>query len=354
MMKRMFSLGRLSLSLAVMIWLVAGCDSPSSPDLPVQPYHLLHIYNSGASPQDVCARGSYVAVANGIYGADVFRNTGADTLTHIFRYRVGGRDTTSFCSNVTLDTTHSYLMIFPPDNFHYPIFDYRVADMESANVHIGWGLSGPMWSFDVWSRPDTFVVYGTDILGDNCLVSNLFSRASDTSNWSQGTACPILVHPAMLPRGFAVRASDEAAFVTAGDAGVVVLDNAMCNVEDTIRTPGLAYDCALAGNFLVIADEYTVEIAQLTDPTHGEVISSLTVGASSTSQAHRLRHVTIDGNYACVSDDIEGVFIVDISNPAAPVMVQLLSMHDVAKLSSDGHGNLYIACTEQGLLHYRR
>jgi hypothetical protein len=63
--------------------------------------------------------------------------------------------------------------------------------------------------------------------------------------------------------------------------------------------------------------------------------------------------VTVDGPYACVADDIEGVYIVDISNPFAPHYVQLLDMHDATAVSA-ANGVLYVTGPETGLSVFQR
>jgi hypothetical protein len=351
-MKRILNSTGLALAVAMLVWFMAGCDSPNGPDAAKEPYHLVHAYSFDGSVEDVCACGDLVAVAKGSFGADLYRNTGADTLTRILT-RVVTPGT--FCKGVGLDTVNSLLAVFtyPTDNNHY-LFNYLDPGRDSFQTYLNLPFSNYVWDFGVWSRPDTVAFWGADYQSStHTLYTDVYEKTTDTTEWLQAASCPNL-NPATPPRGFTIREADGTVFVGIEDLGVLIYDVGSCAVTDTIDTPGLAYDCALSGNTLVIADEYSVQIAQLTDPLHGEIISSLTVGSSSTSRAHRLRHVTIDGNYACVSDDVEGVFIIDISNPASPTAIQLLPMHDVNEVASDGHGDLYVACSEQGFLHYRR
>lgn len=102
---------------------------------------------------------------------------------------------------------------------------------------------------------------------------------------------------------------------------------------------GISYPSgvAVAGNYLYVADYLpAIEIVNISDPTHPSI-----VGRYATSPFHPGPGATygpnalaVSGNYLYVADLGTGFYILDISNPASPVLVGSYDPGDIGSLSS--------------------
>jgi hypothetical protein len=253
---------------------------------------------------------------------------------------------------VTLDTSNHYLSTLrsPADGLNYQVFAFLSGDVQ-PNLYLN-GIGDPISDFSVQSSRgatgDTMTYWATDLTNsDWFLTSVALTRPSDTMQWQNDISCPTFRPSRGHPRGFDIR-GDGMLAVAVDDGGIVIYDTDRCRMSDTVDTPGIAYSCAWNGDYVVVADEYFVTIVDASDPDNVTVAGSLDVPGAS-----RLRKVVVDGSYAALSDDYDGIYVVDISNPHAPQYVQLLSLEDPTAVAAL-NGRIYVTDRALGLVIYAR
>ncbi|MFZ5433327.1 MAG: hypothetical protein ACOZB3_06080 [Calditrichota bacterium] len=322
-----------------------GCDEPNDPDLPRHPYTLVNQLTTQGIAKDVYMAGNLVAVAEDMYGALVLDATDPRALDTVFEYTnsPGGS-----CTQLALAPTLTYLCVFPQDNFFYSVFNYSIPSMVEAQIPIGLSLNGPLGDMEVTAMVDTLFIWGTDMTAsDNFFTGLRYTRASDTSAWEFNPTNQSFVPSNGRVHGFDIR-SDGIAAIAVEQQGVRLHRIDPFESLGLAGTPGLAYDCAWSGNYVVVADQFQVVIVDASDLMQPVVVSQVRI-----PNADRLRQVAVDGNYACVLDEYDGIYIVDISNPVSPQYVQLLDLYDPTAVVA-GNGRVYVTDEGNGLLVYSR
>ncbi len=101
-----------------------------------------------------------------------------------------------------------------------------------------------------------------------------------------------------------------------------------------------AYDLVVRGNYAYVADgQYGLKVLQLTDPANPVLVGSYSTAGSA-------RGIDVEGDYAYVADAVNGLFIIDVSTPSSPVLKSSLP---TTALKVDVVGNYaYIAAKNNG------
>ena len=136
-----------------------------------------------------------------------------------------------------------------------------------------------------------------------------------------------LVKSVSLPMpgwAFGVAVSGDYVFVVGGHAGLLAYDIRKPEhprLITALNTIGYAQNITLSGNlaFVTIANR-GISIIDVTDPGSPKVIGNFTTGGNPSD-------ISIAGNYAFITD-IKGLFILEISSPDFPVMVDSLGLRD--------------------------
>jgi len=214
------------------------------------------------------------------------------------------------------------------------------------------GLSGPLsdihLSVDLASTPQTLTFWGADLTDSDGLVGSQACRNSDTEAW--GAQCGFTPPPYAAPhgdiRGFGFR--DNLVALANNDDGIHIEDISTNTGVADLMTPGLPYDCAWWGDKIVVADRYFVTMVDAIDPANPELDESLIIDG-----ADRLATVVVSGQYAVVMDEADGVYIVDLANPAGAKLVQEIRLIEPTSIAVDGN-RLYVTDEQAGLLIYER
>lgn len=326
-----------------------GCDDRNDADLPPQPYRLAAVYPTPGLAADVSVGSGIAAVADEYFGVHVLDASDLGDITELYHFEDedGAR-----CTDVLIDPVHQQLaMRFNVGTEllgQFPLVDYRISDPdESYLTYIG--LTGPFGAFEMEIAQDTLTFWGSDqSIGDGLGVYRL-CRDNDTSNWvmcdfpwnNWDPRDPEGMH------GFDINGAGLLA-IASEQEGVYIHPTRPQEEPYNFDTPGLAYDCMWYGDYLIIADEFSVIIADASDPANGSIVTSLSIDG-----ADRLRQVEIDGDYAAVLDDYDGVYILDISDITQPEFIQLLKLEEPTSMDSEP-GRLYVTDEVAGLVIYTR
>ncbi|MDD5087773.1 MAG: hypothetical protein PHI18_03110 [bacterium] len=334
----------LALGAAVML-VLGGCDEPNTPDVPLRPYSLAAQYFTQGIAADVEVYGNLIVVSEQMRGAVILDVSDPRALDTVFVYTVspGGS-----CVHAALDPLHSYLCVFPPDLFYYSVFDYRITNQTDAQIPISLPMNGPLGQLRATAEQDTLVIWGTDeTASDNFFTGSRFSRPSETSEWEFTPLNQTYVPANGRVHGFDIRA-DGVAAIAIDEQGIHLHRTEPFEALGSVDTPGQAHDCAWSGNLIVVADEYQMVLVDASDLMAPQVIAQFRM-----TSGDRLRRVAVDGPYACLMDLYDGIFVVDISHPTSPKLVQELELYDPTSVTADG-GRLYVTDQGNGLVIYTR
>lgn len=343
-MKRTLRQLPLFAALLMALFLIGGCDDANTPDVPVQPYSLAATVPGPSVITDLDASGSYVAVAYEYFGYNVLdvSNVNAISIADTFRpHYTGAR-----CDLVALDAANGFVYSFLPTDvgFESPVRDFRL------HRRIYWiNASSGTVECVLTGRTDSVTVWLTDNLGKTVLKCQRAVRQNDTL-WRNDAGFPAVAWSAPLAgnrvQRFGVSATGAAAF--AFDAGIAVVDAPGGACTDTLLLPGHAYDCAWHGNNIVVAAEYAMLIVNADNMSELRLVKEFVL-----PRADRLRQVEMDGNYAVLMDDADGIYVVDVSDVTAPKLVQELPFTEPAALDVENH-TLFVGDRVQGLQIFRR
>jgi len=362
MMRTIFGWLLLLATGAIFILVLNGCDQPNEPDVPLRPYSLAGQYITHGTAMDVDAVHDTVAVADDQYGVVVLnvQNTSAPQVIFTYSSTPGNS-----CQLVALDPVHPYVAIFsadlnisPPINPFYgqqiPIFDYTVADsagdfLTPAWIHFSISFSPPLRDLQFESGEDSVWFWAADITPSDGFVIGRMCRASDTSPWQScspgGTSYTAPRNATM--RGFGLSENGISA-IALDVAGIHLQRLHPYEPLGDVDTPGIAYDCAWYGSYIMVADQFQLIVVDAHDPMNPQVVSELRI-----PNADRLRRIVVDGPYACLMDEFDGVYVVDVSNPLSPQYAQLLELFDPTSLATDNN-RLYVTDQGNGLVIYTR
>lgn len=116
---------------------------------------------------------------------------------------------------------------------------------------------------------------------------------------------------------------------------------------DSLPYFGNAFDVFISGDYAYVAFTTVLSIFDISDST-----APVLLGYYNTKTGYNLGSVYIDGNYAYCTADYGGVYIIDISDPAAPSYVNLFSTGDHARDVVVEGNYAYIANAASGLRIY--
>jgi hypothetical protein len=156
------------------------------------------------------------------------------------------------------------------------------------------------------------------------------------------------------PRGVAV--AGRYAYFADGTAGLRVLDALDPTSLSEVAfhdTPGVASGVALAENFAYIADRGGgLRIVDIADPFHPKEVGALALPgpAGSVTAAWPYAYVTDVPQWIANHHESDGLWIVDVSNPAQPRLVAAHDTPGAAYVATVAGDRIYIADGDEGLL----
>ncbi len=329
------------------LFVLSGCDDPNTADIPPQPYRLISVTTTPATALDVDAEGNYAGVAASAYGPIVYD---VSNPAHPVQVYHDSLSLAGSCRRVAIETVHNFIYVDTDDTQSDDFYANNFLD--GTRPFTGnFSFSGNVDEVAMVATGDSVIVYRTDGSDGDGLQSKLGCKTSDTT-WSL-TACAwwdaqwVPLRPRV--RGFGLRPSDNNVLAVAvEDQGIHLHQaNPYQGLSDLVTT-GVAYDCAWSGNYIIVADRYRITVVDASDVSHPFVATSIAI-----TGADRLAKVVIDGNYAFFLDELDGIYVVDISNPLAPRHIQTLSLQEPTSLDAQ-NGKLFATDAVQGLVIYTR
>ncbi|MCB9366905.1 MAG: hypothetical protein H6508_06995 [Calditrichaeota bacterium] len=322
-----------------------GCDDRKDAELPPTVYSLSARLVLPGVAQFADLKENMLAVAASSAGTYVYNISNASLPAQVFHYEQQPPFYTTF-ANID-PVNHLVLTVSEPDlepGDKYPIHNY-----ETGTV-IGYAnFSGGIEETAVISDENKFFAWRSDNGGGDGLVYSEFCYIPDSARW-RPTYCQDFYFP-FIPGNFRIRG-----FGVSGDLFAVAQSNFQFLLYDvangtslgTIPTPGDPQDCAWYGDNVVVADNFFVTIMNVADPSAPVLAASLTIPG-----ADRLVRVVLDGDYACLLDDADGFYVVDIADPTTPKFVQKFDLPEPTSITAS-NGKVVVTDEQLGVLIYER
>jgi parallel beta-helix repeat protein len=108
---------------------------------------------------------------------------------------------------------------------------------------------------------------------------------------------------------------------------------------------GTYRDLALQGNILYVPDEWGLRLIDVSDPTAPTELGFIRLDQNQQATVE----VAVSGTLAYVADAMDGVKIVDVSNPHAPILVKTFLPHHAATGVAVTGNKLFVAESGEGL-----
>jgi hypothetical protein len=339
------------LALTVLPLLFVSCDDPNTADLPPQPYHFAKLIQFGGLPEFVQIKGDYVAIAGGVSGTLLYDVADLQNPTLVFKYDSTGPGLGltpgKKVSAVALDLVHHYIATSSDD-----ITDRSmIHDFVTGTRITGFSLNYPLRDLEMAAVEDTVRVWASDQAGGDGFVRTMLCRPDTQTPWSIDCGQD---WTRWFPAGSDIRGFStidaEIFAIAIGEQGLHFHRGEESVSISTLPIPGVAYDCAWYGNYVVVAAQYGIDIVDATNPAHPEYVTNVVVPG-----ADRLQHVAVQGNYACAIDINDGVYVYDIADPHAPRYLQLLPAIDPVAIDAKSDDNrIYVADRGQGVLVFTK
>lgn len=334
---------------AALALIMTGCDEPNEPDLPKIPYSLTAVLPTASIANDVSASGNHVAVStylHGVFVLDMSDPGHPDTLFTFHDFAIDNHSTM-----VGIDEQHHYVVIrtvSQNDWGQIAVFDYTKDSLAEAWV-VSIGGNGPFSDYEIESHPDTVRFWGTDTTPSDYILTVFgLCRPDSETPWAYCPQNGVLYNVLHGTLGGFGRRDDNMIAVALGEYGIHIHNGRTQQPVSDLYTPGFAGDCAWSGDYIFVADRFHVTVVDASAPESPRIAAVLSI-----PNADRLKKILIDGDYALVMDEYDGVYVVNISNPLAPEYIQRLDLLEPVSIAVS-NGRLYVVDEALGLVVYSR
>ncbi len=333
-----------ALQLFVM-FLFVSCDERNEADIPPRAYTFRSKIVTTGVAQNVDCKQNMLAIGASSSGTFVYDISNAGSPSQVFHYPQSDPFYTTY---VGIDPVNNLVLtVSEPDGEpgdKYPIHNY------TNGTIIGYAnFSGGIVETEIVSRENELYAWRSDISGGDGLLYSPFCYLPDSGRW-RPNYCTNFYFP-YIPINVRIRG-----FGVNGDLFAVAQSNYQFRIFDVLNnttvalvpTPGDPQDCAWYGNYILVADNLFLTVVDVSTVSAPEVATWLIIPG-----ADRLIRIVVDGTYACILDDADGVYIVDVSDPVNPKYVQKLDFPEPNSISAS-NGKLVVADEQLGVMIYSR
>ena len=216
------------------------------------------------------------------------------------------------------------------------------------------GVGSGLLVFDVHDPTEPVLLGSVQTPGVLSMDVALVGQTAYVADWDAGLQIidvrnpqqPAIISSADTPGdALSVVVVDNTAYVAAGNSGLQVIDVSNTSKPvylGSIQTDDRAYDVSVENNLAYIAAG-NLEIADI-----GNITRSSTIGMLPTPPGSA-RGVTVVNTTAYIADYDLGLHIIDISDPAVPVLRSTLSLPGNALDVAVSGNTAYVAAYKQGL-----
>ncbi len=323
-----------------------SCDERNEADLPLVVYSLKKNIVTPGVALYVDAKDDMLAVAASSAGTYVYNITDAVNPTEVFHYEQVGR---LYSAIVGIDPVNKLVVtssepVGEPGN-KYPIHLYERT--EDAFIG-GLAFSAPV-DLRIVSIEGELNVWRTD--NTDGLQYDSYCYNADSLRW-RPDYCTDFFTGFDAPGTFRLRSfgisDDNIAAVAQVNYEIRLHDIVTGASHARFSTSGDPQDCAWRGNYLLVADYLHFTVVDAANVDSPVVAKTLTIPG-----ADRLVRVVTDGNYAILLDDVDGIYIVDISTPTDPKFVQSISLPEPSGVTAT-NGKIIASDEQLGVLIYQR
>jgi parallel beta-helix repeat protein len=272
--------------------------------------------------EDITIQDGYVYVAAGSAGLRV-----VDVSNPAQPIEVGFWDSMGYAEGVTVSGDVAYLADGP--------YGLRVLNIIDPTYPVEIGYAYDMnYAYDVAVSGEAACIASA---GAGLLIANISDPAQPVEMASLDT----------LGYAYGVAITGTTAVIADGWGGIDLIDIAdLAHPQQltSFKTPGWAFDGVIVGSRLFVADAFMG--LQVVDLTHVEQPELL--GGYETVGGHA-GNLAVSGNLAVIADRNQGLWLLDISNPADPVQVSLYRPLGYAEGVAVAGEYAYVAAGNYGL-----
>lgn len=339
---------RVCLSTLIIIGTAAiiGCDERNPPDLPTTIYTLKKNIVTPGVALGVAADENLLAVAASSAGTFVYDITSVGEPEEVFHFEPAGQLYIEF---VGIDATNGLVQsVAAPDlepGDKYPI--HRLSDGQRIG---GAAFSGGIFKVKTFSALNEFNSWRTDQSDGDGLGVSSYCYNPDSARW-RPEYCSTF-NTSYLPsngvrlRGFDAR--DNVFAIAQTNYELRLYSPVDAATISRFSTPGDPHDVVWRGDYLFIADYYHLTVVNVANLDTPVVVKTLTIPG-----ADRLQRIVVEGNYATLLDDADGLYVVDISTATDPKHVQTINLPEVSAVTAT-NGKIIASDEQLGVLIYER
>ncbi|MBU1699550.1 MAG: T9SS type A sorting domain-containing protein [Candidatus Eisenbacteria bacterium] len=179
----------------------------------------------------------------------------------------------------------------------------------------------------------------------SCIID--YTRQLHTFDVSEPSE-PVLLSSTLLPESpYSLILAGGWAFIPCGGNGLVLIDISGSRGPQTMwvyDTPGWALDIAVQGHLAYVVDSYALMILDVTNPPKPKLVGQWNQAAD---------EISVDGDYACLSNGYGGLFLLDIRDPANPFQVAECDLPSYTLTATLSWPYVYSSNAEGGLVIHR-
>jgi len=331
----------LALVLLVATMLI-GCGERNSPLIPAAYYHLISEIQTPGWAEDVAVLNDTAYVADNMGGIAVFDIRNVADPVYIESW------SSPRLVQIIKAAPVNRLMITYESGGNDGMKIYSIDQKQQVSEGFSSGVRGLAVLEDP-NNAGSFWVLATDI--SDGLVGNKYQDVG--GSWQIEDAIIPFLPPFGEYRGMTL-VGDSLVFACLDERGVVCIRidlQVTSNLPDSIGwadTPGAARDVAYQDGYLYVADYFGgLVVMDAHNPRALALVAQVIPRGAS-----RCTKVMVDGDIAGVLDDFDGIYVFDISVPAAPVDIDLIALPEPSGLAFSG-GRLLATDEDRGLLIFQ-
>ena len=214
---------------------------------------------------------------------------------------------------------------------------------------VGEGFDAGLRGFDFLEGSDNLWVFETDVTEG--FRGNYYQN--EGGQWLVFDEINPLLAPLGEFRGM-ILLGDSLVFACLDERGIIALAPDLMqttNPVDSIgwvETPGAAYDVVYQDGYLFVADYFGgLVVIDAADPTN------MTLAAQVVPRgADRCVKVIVDGTFAVLMDQYDGLFVFDVSVPTSPVILEQIDLPEPRGMEFSG-GRLLVTDESRGLMIFQ-
>ena len=323
------------------ITILIGCGERKSPLQPGGYYRLVGEIQTPGWAKDVCALNDTAYVADNEGGIAVIDIRNVTNPVYIESWA-----TLAPVKIIKVAPLNRLILTYEDEAGSATLDKLRMYSVD-FNVQVAEAFDTGLTGFKYVEGTETIWIYETD---SNDGFAGDFYQKYDSTTWFREDAINSAPPPMGICKELDLNGPTNG-FVALDERGVLAFEI----VADTlvwlggIDTPGAAYDLVYQDGYLYVADYFNgLAIINATNPDSLVLVSQIRPSGSS-----RCEKVIVQGTVAALLDTYDGIYVIDVSVPSSPSIIDFIALPEPTGLAFDGD-RLLVTDEDQGLLIFQQ